>query len=85
MADNDYYRRLIDSDREETETTERQIKDDAGKILEETGADDPNKELFDDSNYVSPFSKRLTWKKSALWIWEESRKARAHPWKIKDS
>ena len=55
MADNDYYRRLIDSDREETETTERQIKDDAGKILEETGADDPNKELFDDSNYVSPF------------------------------
>jgi hypothetical protein len=54
-AEYEQYRKLLDSDRKEEIVSQRDILDGSGKVLEGLGVQDPNKQLYDDSNYVSPF------------------------------
>ena len=61
MEQNDqgYYKRMIDEDFKKNEVYERDIKDQAGEVLKQTGVQEPNKALYDDSSYVSPFEQSL--------------------------
>lgn len=55
----DDLRKMLDQDYQTQNFGERDLKDQAAKILDETGYPDPNKAIEDDSGYVSPFEKQI--------------------------
>lgn len=59
MADQDYYRRMLDEDRQEEMVHNRDVKNKAADILQETGYSSPESELYDDANYISPFDDKI--------------------------
>lgn len=67
------YRKMLDQDFQTQTIGEREIKDQAGKVLEATGYEDPNKALNNDSGYVSPFEKSIDEKMPAVRAGELSR------------